>query len=39
MKHIDVLVIAETKLDNIFPISQFLMEGFPSKHSTSFQRL
>ena len=28
MKHIDILVITETKLDDSFPTSQFLMEGF-----------
>ena len=28
MKHIDVLVITETKLDDSFSTSQFLMEGF-----------
>ena len=28
MKYIDVLVITETKLDDLFPTSQFLMEGF-----------
>ena len=28
IKHIDVLVITETKLDDSFPTSQFLMKGF-----------
>ena len=28
MKHVAVLVITETKLDDTFPISQLLMEGF-----------
>ena len=28
MKHIDVLLITETKLDNSFPTSQFLVKGF-----------
>ena len=28
MKHTDVLVIIETKLDDSFPTSQFLMKGF-----------
>ena len=28
MKHIDILVITVTKLDNSFPTSQFLMKGF-----------
>ena len=28
MNHIDVLVIIETKLDNSFPTSQFLVKGF-----------
>ena len=28
IKHIDVLVIRETKLDDSFPTSQFLMKGF-----------
>ena len=28
MKHIDVLIITETKLDDSFSTSQFLMEGF-----------
>ena len=27
MKHIDILVITETKLDNSFPTSQFLVKG------------
>ena len=28
MKHIDILVITETKLDNSLPTSQFLVKGF-----------
>ena len=28
MKYVDVLVITETKLDDLFSTSQFLMEGF-----------
>ena len=28
IKHIDVLVITETKLDDSFPTSQFLLKGF-----------
>ena len=28
LKHIDVLVITEAKLDDSFPTSQFLMTGF-----------
>ena len=28
MKHIDILVITETKLEDSFPTSQFLMKGF-----------
>ena len=27
-KHVDILAIAETKLDESFPVSQFLIEGF-----------
>ena len=29
-KHVDILAIAETKLDESFPVSQFLIEGFKS---------
>ena len=28
MKHVDILVITETKLDNSLPTSQFLVKGF-----------
>ena len=29
MKHVDILVITGTKLDNSFPTLQFLVKGFP----------
>ena len=29
LKHVDILVICETKLDETFPNSQFHMNGFP----------
>ena len=30
--NIDIIMISETKLDKIFPTSQFFMEGFSSPH-------
>ena len=31
-ENVDVLVIAETKIDSSFPTSQFLMDGFKSPY-------
>ena len=31
-EYIDVLVIAETKIDSSFPTSQFLIDGFKSPY-------
>ena len=28
IKHVDILVLTETKLDDTFPIAQFLVNGF-----------
>ena len=33
LKHVDVLVVCETKLDETFPSSQFHMDGFSSPYS------
>ena len=38
IKHTDVLVITETKLDDSFPNSQFLMKGFSEPFSLDRNR-
>ena len=32
MQHIDILVLTETKLDDTFPMAQFLVNGFSEPH-------
>ena len=38
MQYIDILVLTETKLDNTFPVAQFLVNGFSGPYKLDKNR-